>query len=522
MRLIQCLSRMSVLHLRQVADTCGISVRSLSKQTLIAAITTRFRDAEFLAGLWQSLPQQEQVVLAFLVRQRIETMEWDALVERITTGLLPSGDRDARDVLETLCSTGLVIRMTDLRPPRVCVPVDVAETLRQVLSASHVVASLKPVDAVQALHPARPVLQRNLFHLLALAAKERIRLTRQGKLFRRTQEKVEDLFLPMRVPGLVNDALLHELYPHGTDLVLAIGFEQELVHEHDETLEISTNVKRFVAGDELVTAQKVLAAIDHRFVDRDLQMAHLRAVLAEASEEGPWYPLDGLIAEVVAADSSGSSAQSTAQEKLRWFVETLWASGMIDLGRGPQDEWVLRLSSLGRHLLAQCPAPAAQSPEPTILLPDFRLIVPVSVPLADLWQIERFADLVTCDVVLTYTITRESVYRALKWGDTTASILDRLARWTNKALSQNVVYTIESWGQAFGRISFADVLLLRCDTEELAAELRAIPELARYIRGAVTPRDLVVDRSQYEQIVALLEQLDYLPKPLDDNFSLGL
>lgn len=515
MRFVQCLSSLSVDRLRRIVDTCRVPTTSLSKQHLISAINSRFQRPRFLRGVWEGLPHVQQVVLAFLVRQRITAFDWDDLVRHVSRGVLAGNDQEAYDVLEALCDTGLVARLSEQNGSRIVIAEDLVEPLSELLAERAEAAGVRPMAAPATVHSGKPSLQRNLFHLVALAAKEALRLTKQDQLFRRTRERAEELLLPMQIRDFVRHPETIAQYPCGTDLLIRLGVQDRLLRLRDGNLEVGPAVEGFIQLDENTATHGIHAGFEEAFVSPDMQLALLRSVLAETLAAGEWFDVEAVVAQVLAYERLPEALVTSARAKIQWYLETQWAMGLLDIGEG-ESGWLVRLTPLGRHLLTGAPAPTPADPGPITLLPDFRIIVPVTVPLADLWRIERFADLVTCDVVLTYTISKYSIYRALVSGMSTDEILAHLERWTGKPPSQNVRYTIAGWGESYGRIEFRDVLLLRCDSEDLARELRAVPEVARYVRGEITPRDLIVDREHYDQLVQTLEQLDYLPKPLHD------
>lgn len=521
MRFVQCLSRLSVERLRAIAAFAGLKPESLSKQRLLSAINARYLQPAVVAALWGALREEQQLLLAFLLRQRIQTADWDLLAREVAAWCCRGDIQDAHQRLEELCDTGLLIRLADRDTAQAVMAEDLAPLLRDVLAKDDRSAGLAPVAAPAVVHPGRPVLSRNLFHLAALVARQRLRLTKQTQLFRRLRERIGAIFLPMELPGLIAhpDSIDND-FPRGPDLLVTLGVESELLRVRDGGLQVDPRVRAFVQLDDSAAARAIYETFARVFVARDLHLAHAQSLLAETAVSGGWH-LVGAMATQAVRPVGGAAGRENASlhAKIEWYVQALWAMGMLDLGLDG-GAWSLRVTPLGRYVLTDGEPPPRETPGPITLLPDFRLIVAATVPLEQLWHIERFADLENCDVVLSYTITKSSIYRALRWGDTTEEILARLESWTGKSLSQNVRYTIASWGESFGRLEFIDALLLRCDSKELAEELRAVPEIARCVRGMVPPCHLIIERAAYPQLLALLEQLGYLPKPLrDDTFD---
>ena len=79
-------------------------------------------------------------------------------------------------------------------------------------------------------------------------------------------------------------------------------------------------------------------------------------------------------------------------------------------------------------------------------------------------------------------------------------------------IPQNVSYSISQWGTSYGRIEFEDVILLKCDSKELADELMMSPRIKPYLKKKVGPRYIVVDRESYQTLVEALSEEGYMPK----------
>ena len=56
-------------------------------------------------------------------------------------------------------------------------------------------------------------------------------------------------------------------------------------------------------------------------------------------------------------------------------------------------------------------------------------------------------------------------------------------------------------------------VLLRCRTEDLAREVRSIAALREFVRGELSPRDLIIDRTRAEEFLNLLQEHGFMPLP---------
>ncbi len=147
-----------------------------------------------------------------------------------------------------------------------------------------------------------------------------------------------------------------------------------------------------------------------------------------------------------------------------------------------------------------------------IVQPTFEIIAPRDLDLMIRERLERFADLERVDLTLTYRVTRDTIYRAANTDLSGAEVIDFLADHSEKDVPQNVAYSIQSWGDAYGQVYFMDAFLLRTASAEIASHIKAHGELAPYIKGEVGPEALIVERKKYRELIGLLQKQGYMPK----------
>ena len=116
------------------------------------------------------------------------------------------------------------------------------------------------------------------------------------------------------------------------------------------------------------------------------------------------------------------------------------------------------------------------------------------------------------DVTSTYRITQDTIYRAGDEGMSGEAVIAFLERHSEKAVPQNVEYTIRAWGDTYGQVFFMDVFLLRTENAEIASHIKAHKELSPFITGEVAPDALIVERHRYRMLMDLLRKNGYMPK----------
>lgn len=147
-----------------------------------------------------------------------------------------------------------------------------------------------------------------------------------------------------------------------------------------------------------------------------------------------------------------------------------------------------------------------------IVQPTFEIIAPRDLDLKIRERLELFADLVKVDLTLTYRVTRDTIYRAANSALSGDEVNGFLADHSEKDVPQNVAYSIQSWGDAYGQVYFMETFLLRTSNAEIASHIKAHGELAPYILGEVGPEALIVERKMYRELMDLLQKQGYMPK----------
>ncbi len=196
-----------------------------------------------------------------------------------------------------------------------------------------------------------------------------------------------------------------------------------------------------------------------------------------------------------------------ALRELEWIGLLRQYGGKNGSGAG------LVITSAGRHLFGGQGWSDEQAwSEQFIVQPTFEIIASRDLDLHIREKLERFADLEKVDLTLTYRVTRNTIYRAANTDMSGGEVIDFLADHSEKDVPQNVGYSIQSWGDAYGQVYFMDTFLLRTATAEIASHIKAHGELAPYITGEVAPDALIVERKRYRELMDLLQKQGYMPK----------
>ena len=196
-----------------------------------------------------------------------------------------------------------------------------------------------------------------------------------------------------------------------------------------------------------------------------------------------------------------------ALRELEWIGLLRQYDGKNGAGGG------LVVTPAGRHVFGGQDWPDEQAWSTRFVVqPTFEIIAPRDLDLNIREKLERFADLETVDLTLTYRVTRDTIYRAANTDMSGADVNGFLTDHSEKDVPQNVAYSIQSWGDAYGQVYFMETFLLRTASAEIASHIKAHGELAPYIKGEVAPDALIVERKTYRELMDLLQKQGYMPR----------
>ena len=193
---------------------------------------------------------------------------------------------------------------------------------------------------------------------------------------------------------------------------------------------------------------------------------------------------------------------SYAVRQSRWFAEVeaafvggalsgpLHWLGLVDISTDEGRLLAFRVNPSGARALGQESLPPESFGEARLVVqPNFQILALGPVSEEILANLEMFADRVKADrSTFEYVLSREAVYRAQKDGLSTAEIAAFLQRACSAPLPQNVLRTLQEWGQQHERIVFHRAVTL-CQTAnpELLDHLLADPAIQRHLKRALTP-----------------------------------
>lgn len=123
-----------------------------------------------------------------------------------------------------------------------------------------------------------------------------------------------------------------------------------------------------------------------------------------------------------------------------------------------------------------------------------------------------FADIVICDKLISYRLSRDSFQRALEAGVTKEEICSFLG-------PQAQMFPLDSWEQTFSRVRLYDGILIKCDGQ-LQKMICAHPGLQEHILAVPSDGMVVMNRStarRWQEILSYSLDMKHLPIPVGEQ-----
>jgi hypothetical protein len=148
-----------------------------------------------------------------------------------------------------------------------------------------------------------------------------------------------------------------------------------------------------------------------------------------------------------------------------------------------------------------------------IVQPNFQIFALGPVSEATLARVEVFADRVRADrSTFEYTLSHAAIYRGQKAGMSIDQIILFLERASDAALPQNVLRTLQEWGEQHERIVFhRAVALCEAESPEMMNELWNEPGTQSYLQQHLTPTVALLKKGRVQTLRETLLQRGVLP-----------
>lgn len=448
------------------------------------------------------------------------------------------------------------------------IPRETLANLKKAEGRTHVSVGLAERDMPGAVQPFDTPFLWDLTVIVAAAYHQDIELTRIGSLPKRAALRLVPMLVGERARAGEDDALAYvELLkqeaaelglvvaPASSSKVrgrLAPGPKLESWARHDQVMQARRLFRRWPTDRWWVDLP---GANYQEWMTFYLELPIARELvqrLLKDCKPGVWYSLSSFLATVQGDNpyvlrpsqrNAGESGFKLADDlRAQWertdgeiitgiFRSTLYELGLVALGydgeRVPgladgQNPTTFMLTDLGYEVL-HSDLSSSQQPlsRSLVVQPNFQVLLMEPYMPALYWLV-RFASLEQVGRVSRFTFTREALERGLAEGATIDDVVAFLEHHCQKALPQNVIFTLRDWARQAREAARSQPgqRLFHVSSEKVAGELVASPKLKSYRLRLAGPRAVLVppdaslrdlwrtlQRLGYAQFLSGLEEL---------------
>lgn len=347
----------------------------------------------------------------------------------------------------------------------------------------------------------------DLARFLAFLEEDHVRFTVHGELFKTSEKRLVDQFVP-GVDPKSKEPGAHEVL----EFIYRFATAERLVHRTGErTYSVSDRGREWESRPLLDKQQDLLRfAVEERGLPgehfhqvrlRRVCLRFLKRMEAERWHDAMFLPFVARNAYVATLDRStvepflaarhgqapaaagNEDLQQMAWNLLSWIRRRLVLLGVVDLGLDAVGRPVaIRLSRLGAKLLGVLPSKSFRAGHSHLVVnPNFEIIL---LPEGDEFEIvhalDRFCSRRKHEVLYHYELHEESLRRGLRDGLRISEILGWLSRFARTPLPQNVIYSVHEWAERAG-VVWLEGQTLRSRFTEAIEKLAHAPRIAPHV-----------------------------------------
>jgi hypothetical protein len=182
--------------------------------------------------------------------------------------------------------------------------------------------------------------------------------------------------------------------------------------------------------------------------------------------------------------------------------------GLVDLGSGPGDSALCRLTPYGRALCGfeDWPDPPEDQAE-LVVEDDGTMRAPRMLSRYERFQLARITEWRAAGDPYVYHLTARGLEQAAAQGIQAEPIRAFLRRASGRPLPDPIVRLLEQWEQGSGAgVWLERAVVLRSDTAEMLTTILETPELRRYLGATLGPTAVLVRAGQETDLATALQQ----------------
>lgn len=370
-------------------------------------------------------------------------------------------------------------------------------------------------------HEAKRGLEFELFYMLAWIAKNGLPVTAKGTIHKKSVQKLTAL-LEIQASDLLSLNLQFphaDLYTSPFVLVLDVAVRLRLLMKDPERMVLNYERLQEWLSQSRDQMQRSLWEL---WLEYDVQGEVWRQQLANGiayahAEKSVWYRvkdvaqwLNSFFSDRRQSLPMEVSEVITSDDVVRQLIP-LCAFGWMELGTSHNGESCFRWTAEWLGSKQESAVSLQQNHGFLYIQPDFEIIVPPEFSFLDRWELECCAEHLRTDRVAIYRLTKESFIRAVDAGRSAEHVIDFLMERSRTEMPEHVRIAIEQWKQQYGRVYFAEAVLLRCEDEQMARRVRALTPLLAMIQP-IGETDFIVPRELIGEIRSMLDKAGLTPR----------
>ena len=303
-------------------------------------------------------------------------------------------------------------------------------------------------DQIHVIREARADIAAEIIHILAWIAREGLTLTNKGTIHKRMLQRLSTLthLCPDDFAALNLNYEHPELYPAHVaimlDMLLALGLlhkDQGKIQVHAETLGLWLEQSWSSMHREIFKVCLERYGVTHPAE----QHFRYRLVLLGKGQE-TWFNIADLIPQYIKGEANSDAG-------LPEYAQN-WLNALAGWGYGESGEnaagdlffrWLVEPDAL-LHWEAQQELDSAKNV--FFVQPDFEIMVPPEVVPQVRWKIENCAELLSCDRMSIYRISKEQILNASHRGFTSDKVVEFLSQYAATGVPEHVYLAIQQWG----------------------------------------------------------------------------
>ena len=373
----------------------------------------------------------------------------------------------------------------------------------------------------------------NVGRFLRDVANTKVQFTVEGQLYKASARRIVKGFLQMPGGYMPPETQARFIYAFSRSRRLiersgeralrlssgGLDFEHHSLHEKLNALLAFAVEERAPQGEHFhqVRLRRILLRLLRRLEPEQWYEALFVPFLARNGYLGK---LDELrVEEFFAARFKGGgyvpteTVQQVCLHLLDFVKRRLYPLGLVDLGLREGRPVAIRLSRLGAELLGAVDATEVGGHRSSVVVnPDFEIILfPGEDEHEAVHALDQFCERLKTDHIHHFRISRQSVQSALHEGVALSHIVQELSDRSRAPLPQNVVFSLEDWGDQAGVLVLDDEMMLTGRRAEVVERFASHPRLAERVTGRKGDCALRLDPEvRFEELRDLARDLGFL------------